>query len=57
MLSASNSVTLRNKMGPKCCHPILTSIFITLKTKMEQQEKPVAFCLLFQSVRAAHDGT
>lgn len=33
MLSVSNSMPLRSEMGPKCCHPILTFIFITLKTK------------------------
>lgn len=43
-------------MGPKCCHPILTFIFVTLKNMM-QQEKPVGTRLLFQSARAAHDGT
>lgn len=56
-LSASNSVILRNKKGPKCCHPILTVIFIALKIKTQQQKMPIGFCLLFLSARAAHDGT
>lgn len=33
MLAVSNSRPLRKEMGPKCCHPILTFIFITLQTK------------------------
>lgn len=55
-LSASNSVTLGNEMGLKCCLQI-TFMFIILKNEMQQQEKPVRIRVLFQSARAAPDGT
>lgn len=50
MLNVSNFMPLRNEMGPKYCHPILTFIFITLNTKTATGKG--SRILLLQSVKS-----